>query len=198
MSKLELAHGIDCNEYVPSWHGYDFGMVKATEGDYYTNPDFTRNWDEMKKAGILSRFAYHYARPSLDPSVQARKLVEHVRTVGLDQHDHFVLDLEETDGLKPYQVSFWAWVFATEVNRLAPGHRCLIYTYPAFAHAGNCARLGSWFLWIADYGVAAPDVPPPWRTWTFWQWKPGTQVDWDLFNGTRTQMDYFTSHSGPA
>jgi GH25 family lysozyme M1 (1,4-beta-N-acetylmuramidase) len=65
-----------------------------------------------------------------------------------------------------------------------------VYTYPAFAEQGNCARLGRWPLWIAHWGVARPVVPAPWKTWRLWQYASG-QPDLDVFNGTADQARRF-------
>jgi GH25 family lysozyme M1 (1,4-beta-N-acetylmuramidase) len=107
-----------------------------------------------------------------------------------------VLDLEVTDGRSPIDVSFWAWTFCTEMNRLNPQHRVLVYTFPAFAAEGNCARLQDWALWIANWGVPAPEVPAPWRWWTFWQYAEGKTVDLDRFNGNPQQLDDFCTTYG--
>jgi GH25 family lysozyme M1 (1,4-beta-N-acetylmuramidase) len=158
-------------------------MVKATEGITFLDQEFPRNWEQMKAINIR-RFAYHFARPTLDhhsPVAQAQMFTKVVRAQGLDPHDHFVLDLEETGGMAPLQVSFWAWTFRQEIFRLNPGHRCLVYTYPAFADEGNCSMLGQANLWLAEYNVPAPRMPVgPWHHTAFWQ-TGGTGLDRDEF-----------------
>ena len=189
-------NGLDVSGYVPIWRGQGFGMVKATEAFDYQNPAFKANWDGMYEHNVQSRFAYHYAHPDLDPSKQAAYFVAFVKAHGLLQHDHFVLDLEQPFGRTPAQVSFWAHVFCEEVQRLAPGHRVLVYTNPWFAEQGYCASLGNRYLWIANYDAETPEVPPPWKTWTFWQLCGGSLVDHDWFNGSASQLAEFTSHAG--
>jgi lysozyme len=46
-------------------------------------------------------------------------------------------------------------------------------------------------LWIAEYGVQTPKIPPDWQTWTFWQFTqtqklPSSEkpVDASYFNGS--------------
>jgi lysozyme len=174
----------------PTWRGFiNFASAKATEGLDFQDEQFPRNWQYMRKLGIY-RFAYHYAHPDLDPAQQARYLTDYVRKQGLYPHDNFLLDLEETGGLSPVDVSFWAWVFCTEINRLNPGHRVLVYCDASFAEAGNCAKLGGWGLWVANYGVPKPTVPAPWKYWRFWQYS-GSGVDQDVWNGDdRTLAEY--------
>ncbi|NKV11751.1 hypothetical protein GS909_13030 [Rhodococcus hoagii] len=48
----------------------EFGMVKATEGLFYTNPYFAQDSIAMRIAGV-ARGAYHYADPSASPEAQA-------------------------------------------------------------------------------------------------------------------------------
>ena len=76
----------------------DFAFVKATEGHYWVDSLFCRNWEALRRVG-LRRGAYHYFRPY---------------GCGLDQAQHFlstvefhpgdlvpVLDIETTDGMPP-------------------------------------------------------------------------------------------------
>lgn len=175
-----------------------FGMCKATEGLNTLDPDLAANWNGMWAASkTLPRFAYHYFHAADDPAEQAKRLVNAVKPHGLLAGDNLVCDLEATeadgsnDHVAPATVASRARTFLNEVNTLAPGHRVLVYTSPSFAEAGNCAGLGAWFLWLADYGVSRPAVPKPWSAWTFWQ-TTGTGLDLDVFNGTEAQLLAFT------
>jgi len=179
-------NGIDISNHQPqfdwaAWNGHiQFASVKATEGLTFQDAWFGYNWEWMEKIGVF-RFAYHYAHPNLDPVKQAKFLVDYVKLHGLKRHDNFVLDLEETNGRSPREVSFWAWVFCHTINQIT-GQRVLVYTYPSFAEAGNCAMLGGWGLWIANYGVPQPTVPAPWKYWRFWQYT-SDPLDLDRWNG---------------
>jgi lysozyme len=94
------------------------------------------------------------------------------------------------DGMKPHDVSFWAYVFCHTVNTLSHGQRCLVYTFPAFADTGACALLGDRELWIANYDTPQPHIPPPWSTFAFWQYT-GKTLDRDMFNGTDKDLEKF-------
>lgn len=190
------------------WRGHiDFAAMKATEATDYLDKQFARNWETTKEMGVR-RFAYHFLRPSLEanePSAQARFFVERVRAVGLEHGDNFMADVEVTDGFDPQTVSFFAWTFCREVQRIAPGHRVVVYTFPAFAEAGNCAMLRERFLWVANWNVPLPEVPPPWGDsepsetgWKLWQDAAGqgTSPDLDVFNGTRKDLDEFCTTTG--
>ena len=198
-----MEQGIDVSQWQGAfpwqdWRGrVAFAMAKAVEGDAETDPDFGTNWDGMwwlDGAHAVPRFAYLFFHAAQDPVVQAAHLVATVRGHGLLPGDNFVLDFEETDegsglndGVPPAAAAARAAECLRKVNELAPGHRVLVYMDPAFAAAGHSAGLGSWFPWIADYGVTVPAVPAPWKDWTFWQWTD-QPVDGDRFNGTGEQL----------
>jgi lysozyme len=165
-----------------------FGMAKATEGMSFTDPDFAANWEAMLQLSrLMPRFAYCFFHPSEDPRAQAQRFVATVQAQGLLRGDNFVMDLEANDGRAPEIVAAQGIEFLRCVNDLAPGHRVLVYTYPAFAKAGNCAGMESWYLWIANYEVGRPAIPAPWTRWTFWQ-TGEAPVDTDVFNGTEAQL----------
>jgi lysozyme len=174
-----------------------FGMAKATEGLYFLDPTFKHNWDAMKILGIY-RFAYHFAHTNEDPAGQALSFTRYVREHGLVKHDHFVLDLDEVmGGMTPEEVSFWAWTFCTEMNRLNPGHRILVYVNESMASECYCAQLGNWELWAADPGAPAPRMPwGPWKAWTMFQYS-WSITDRDRFWGTDDELQRFCEHSGP-
>jgi lysozyme len=195
----EQPRGIDVSnnnglfDWAP-WKGHiDFAMAKASEGTGFTDPDFPRNWAEMSRLGIY-RFAYHYGHPSEDPVKQAEKFLNTLDNHGgIRKDDNFVLDFEEDDNMPAIKTAFWAWVCAHTINKYCPGHRTIVYTYPSFAQDGHCAMVGSHPLWIADYDVPTPEIPPPWKTARFWQYaggKPGG-VDLDVFLGTHHQLKEF-------
>jgi lysozyme len=181
----------------PAWKGkIDFAEIKITEGLDFRDADCLVNWHGAREIGI-ARFGYHYAHPEESPSGQAKWLVDTIGDIGgLEHGDNLVLDLETTGELAPVDVSFWAWTFLTEVNRLAPAHRCLVQVTPAFAEQGNCARLGAWHLWIMDWGVPQPSMPVgPWKQWALWQYATG-QADLDVFNGSARALQHFVTHTG--
>lgn len=197
---MSYASGIDISNIQgpdynwSQWSGkLSFAMAKASQGTSYLDPDFQRNWDSMwwlNGQGQLCRFAYHYGDPSQPAGSQVATFTNYVKRFGLMPGDNLVLDLELNQGKTPAEVSSWAQQFLHGVNGACPGHRVLVYTYPAFAQAGNCAGLNPWCLWIANYGVGSPEVPAPWKTWTFWQ-HSDTPVDTDYFNGTEAQLRAF-------
>jgi lysozyme len=176
------------------WAGkIGFGMCKATEGATLIDPDFAGNWVAMLEMDrVMPRFAYHFFHAADDPIAQARHFVSTVQGAELLAGDNFVADFEATsgllnDGVPSAEFAERGVAFLHEVNALAPGHRVLPYMNPSFARAGNSAGMGAWYLWVADYGVLSPDVPPPWTTWTFWQTGSDPQ-DTDVFGGNEAEL----------
>lgn len=189
------------------WAGHiDFAMAKCTEGDSFIDPEFARNWEAMgdlkqQNGEPIFRFAYVYNHPSVDPARQAAHLVGTALSLGfIPGRDHFVIDHEDNDGMPPGQVSFQTWVLSREIWRRVPDSRIVIYTYPAFADAGNCAMLGHHALWIADYGVPVPEVPVPWagqQSWAIWQHSVSKRGNKDVFHGDEKALQEFCSTVGP-
>lgn len=168
---MSNARGLDVSVWNGAfpWRGYpgiDFAAAKAYEAGAGEDPMFSANWSDMWTAfgGKLVRIAYGFGHPGAAVAPQATTLVQLVRDHGLQLGDHFMLDLEVTDGVPPGDVVRWAREFSHLVNRQAPEHRCLGYTFPDFA-----APWGTWPLFIANTGVSQPAVPPPWTRWWFWQ-----------------------------
>jgi len=182
------------------WRGHIlFAEIKATEGLTFDDPTFAENWSHALGLDLV-RFAYHYGHPDEDPAKQAAFFTRTVRAQGMRDVDHFVLDLEVSRGKTPMEVSFWAYVFCREVNRLNPGKRVMVQTFPSFADAGFCAKLGAWHLWVMDWNVPEPSMPVgPWKNWALWQYAEGSGggLDRDRFNGTPALLHRFVRSTGP-
>jgi len=184
--------------------GISFAFAKASEGSGYTDPEFGRNWEGMKAAGLL-RGAYHYFRPQVPAVVQARHFLSLVPS--LEHGDlHPMLDVEEADGMTPNLIleGVQAWI---DTVRRALGREVIIYTYPYFWE--TAVRNSDRFvrgcpLWIASY--SHPPTRPlvgGWHHYTFWQYTdkgsvPGIGgrgiVDRDRFNGSLENLRKFAGY----
>ncbi len=169
-----------------------FGFAKATEGTTITDPEFARNWAQIKAMGFV-RGAYHFGHPKDGAAANAQAFLAAVRAQGLERGDLLALDLETTDGLGPAQVATFAQNWCAEVGA-ATGRQPIVYTFISFAEEGNCAGLGGYPLWIADPSSPAghPTVPRPWTTWAFHQYAT-TLVDQDVFNGDTAALKKFAN-----
>ena len=161
-----------------------WAAIKLTElqpdGTRYVNPDAASDWQWLRQAGH-ARIAYLFGHPGTDAAAAAQFFVDELRALGLDDTDGVALDLEVTDGKTPAEVTAWASKVLSEIE--ARVHRLpLVYTYLAFAEAGNCSTLGDYPLWIADPSSPAgsPRVPAPWKTWAIHQYSQAGTIDRDV------------------
>lgn len=203
---MALARGFDISENNGEFDfgahpGMDFGFFKATEvGSRGTHFDsqFARNMQasaEQYGKGFV-RHAYGFAHPGEAVQPQVEALVSVAKDHGLEAGDHLMMDLEVTDGLSAAEVGRFGVAFCHLANKLAPGHRCIDYTFVSFAQEGNCAGQWPWRLFIANWDVKSPTVPAPWSehglSWKYWQFAAGSAdgkvPDLDVFNGDRAQL----------
>lgn len=169
--------------------GHDFAFIKATEGTSYINPTFSREWPEIKAAGLI-RGAYHFGRPKSDARAQARRFL---RVIGGWQKGDLppVLDIETSDGLPASRVRAWVAAFVDEIHQHT-GIKPIVYTGGPFwrTNVGLLSNLGC-PLWLAAYvRDPKPYVPGAWRTYSFWQYTSSAQVpgiagrcDMSVWNG---------------
>jgi lysozyme len=189
-------HGAPLSWSAVKASGQSFAFIKATEGAAYTNPYFASDWAGTRDAGLLHG-AYHFARPSVGSGVsQARRFIAVAGNAQAAGDLPPVLDLEQSGGLTPTQLSTWAQQFLEETRRLT-GRTPIVYTYPNFwrtSMAGTRA-FTSYPLWIASYTSASTPVMPAWSRWAFWQYSststvPGVagKADMNRFNGSLTEL----------
>jgi lysozyme len=196
--------GVDVSGYDPgtSWPtlksgGHSYAFIKASEGITYINPLFAGDWAAAKTAGVL-RGAYHYFHADDDPVKQATTFLHTIGELGANDLPA-VLDWESSDNQ----------TIATQISRAktwlqlveaATGRIPIIYVSTSFFNElGNPQGFERYPLFLAEYGVSCPKVPPPWSTWTFWQYSDQgsvtgiktSDVDHDLFNGTLAQLMQF-------
>ena len=184
----------------------DFSYAKASEGNYYTNPDFYNQYVGPYDQGLI-RGAYHFATPN--------------DTGGATQADYFVnhgggwssdgltlpgmLDIEynpygsECYGLSRSQMTSWIWSFVNEY-----AYRTGVYPviYSTTDWWNTCTSEDPGFanydpLWIANYSASGGGpLPNGWGFYTFWQYAdhgslPGDQ---DVFNGPYTQLQVLATN----
>lgn len=181
--------GIDVSNYNGDsidWQGVKnsdvtFAFAKATEGITYADPCFSKNWKQMKAAGLV-RGAYHFFRPLRDANQQAQNFLKVVgKLEALDLPP--VLDLEHY----PEEVEKqWQQINLNErIKRVqkwldtverATGRKTLIYTSYGFwkSYMGDTQVFTKYPLWIANYTTKAQPLVPAnnWggNGWMFWQY----------------------------
>jgi lysozyme len=184
----------------PKNDSLSFVICKATEGTFYTDPDFAGNWTQIKAGGFV-RGAYHFYHCDESAHAQVAYFLSVLRS--LEQNDlPPIVDVEE-DGMSPCEVSSKVQdsllAFLQEL-KTATGRTPIIYTDgntgdkylddPAFTN---------YPLYIADWdNETAPELFAPWEndSWVFWQ-KTDTYPlqpngdDLDEFNGDLEALKKF-------
>jgi lysozyme len=152
--------------------GVDFVIIKATEGQRTTDPNFLQNVKGAKEAG-LKVGAYHYAHPDNDPI----KEVEHFLTVtaGIELDLPPALDLEVNKGLSKAQVTNFARKWLSELEKRI-GRKPLFYSYTHFIRSYIGKEVSAWPLWIAHYGVTTPGTNGVWDRWEIFQYSDSGKV----------------------
>jgi GH25 family lysozyme M1 (1,4-beta-N-acetylmuramidase) len=176
----------------------DFAFIKESQSTNFTDPNFTRNRQGAKAAGVISG-AYHYWRPDTTAWAQIQHFVA---VAGKWQPGDLppCLDVEldpgEFPNYTPAQLVAHVRGCLVAMEQLC-GKRPIIYTYPAFwrERMGNSKAFTDYPLWIASY----PGPPPKiggWTTHTFHQYTdrgtvPGIpHVDRNTFNGTLDELKH--------
>jgi lysozyme len=183
-ASMTTLRGVDISSYqsaIPT--GADFVVLKATEGLKFNDSRFVGWWNTLRGK---PRGAYHFGHPS-NSAVQEADHFLSVVSGRLMPGDVIVLDHEVNDGKSAAHCAQWAKDWCARVKQKT-GITPVIYTYLAFAWAGNCDGLGGYPLWIADPSSAAghPRVPSPWKSWVLHQYTSAGGIDRDVFNGNAT------------
>jgi GH25 family lysozyme M1 (1,4-beta-N-acetylmuramidase)/surface antigen len=149
-----------------------FVFIKASEGETFTDPQFSNNVKGAQAAGIQAG-AYHYARLLRGKAEkEAQNFVEKLKQHQLDLLP--VLDLEEINtDLTADEIADWALAFAEHVKK-ETGEQILLYTSPSYINRFNGFnnRLKNVPLWLAHWGVDEPQLPATggWEEITCWQY----------------------------
>lgn len=167
--------------------GIRFVYMKASEGVSYIDPDFERNYREARKARLKIGF-YHYVTAGSEE--EARAQARHFADViwGKVYHGCPVMDFESFDNLTREQINEISIAFLQELREVT-GRRVAVYSDANNATNTFDARLAVYPLWIADYGVARPDMRNHWKRWAGWQYTDAGRVEG--IHG-RVDRNYFT------
>lgn len=154
-------------------HGISFAFMKASEGVYFTDHTFARNWVNARAAGLV-RGAYHFARPSKsNPKAEAAYFLSVVENAGgLEPGDLLVLDMEDAGVPEDKDLTNLVLIFLLEVEAVT-GVAPLVYSgwWYLEPHIPDIGRLDGYKLWLASYG----DIEP--RGATIWQYTDRGRVN---------------------
>lgn len=173
-----------------------FAFIKATEGGDYVDPEFARNWQGARRAGV-ARGAYHFFTLCTPGAVQARHFLA---TVG-DMQGALapVLDAEHMGPCRsgptladPSQeiIDF------IEIVELSTGAEPVIYTTREFHDAHLAGQVPAGRFWLRSLW-REPDFGP--EDWLFWQHSNRGRrrgisgpVDLNAFAGTEADLRALT------
>ena len=192
--------------------GYKFAAIKATEGNYYVNPDYAGDASGATAAGLYVS-AYAFANPygsgsATPPNGTAQQQADYAYTnagnytVG-GNHLPMMLDIEYDPyvsseansntcyGLSASAMVNWISAFLTEA-KAKTGAEPIIYTTTDWwkTCTGNSTAFGNDILWIASYSAGSPGtLPAGWNTWNMWQYSSSGTVPGI---SATTDLDYFS------
>jgi GH25 family lysozyme M1 (1,4-beta-N-acetylmuramidase) len=203
VASYQHPHGAPINWAQVARAGYTFAFIKASEGNYYTNPYYATDLVQAEAAGLHAA-GYAFAVPNVSSGAsQADYAVTHAHYVAAGRTMPLALDIEynpyganECYGLTPARMVAWISAFTATVRRLT-GHLPIIYTTADWWRSctGDSRAFGSDPLWVAGWGPISPPMPAGWRVWTFWQYTsrgrvPGISgnVDISYFHGAGMRL----------
>ncbi len=185
--------------------GYDFVIVKATEGVDYTNPYVAKDLHAAKRAG-LAVGVYHFFRPEHDAISQANHFLKVVADAEVHIDLPYVIDVETNDGLDNDTVHRRLDRARTVIRQ--HGKLTATYSYGYFLDAvvpNDCHFCASDPLWLAAYQASLPPAPKPWGKVKIWQNSstaivPGIKgkVDHDIFQGDKNAWEELIGKRKPA
>jgi GH25 family lysozyme M1 (1,4-beta-N-acetylmuramidase) len=221
--------GLDVSGHQPSvdwqqqWNmGSRFAYVKATEGNYYTNPSYSSQYQGSRNVGMI-RGAYHFAIPNWSSGAdQARFFVQNGGGWSADGYTMPpVLDFEFNPyegktingfyfgntcyNMSPAQLQSWVRDFGNTVRSMT-GRLPVIYTNTSWWNQclGNPPGFGDYPLWVAAYpnsptNNAGPVPTASWSTYSIWQYSSTGPFagDSNVWNGDYASLQQFAGAKLP-
>jgi GH25 family lysozyme M1 (1,4-beta-N-acetylmuramidase) len=190
--------GRDLSKYdgdITNWDAHDFYIIRCYDGNYQ-DPKFTAFRDAAKahnKAWWPYVF-YDFLYPAIPQATAAWNIIKNdpgQSSLCFDVEEWYVYKFPPRanllTGMQQLRDTYFAW----------SGKNPKFYMNPACIH--YLKPLPTWLLacelWVANWGVAAPDFEP-WAKWTLWQYQG--DPDLNYFNGTYADFnDWLWQPPGP-
>ncbi len=197
--------------------GARFAYVKASEGNYYTSPTYSSQYQGARNVGMI-RGAYHFAIPNWSSGAdQARYFVQNGGGWTGDGYTlPPVLDFEFNPyegrtingfyfgntcyGMSPAQLTSWVRDFGNAMLSMT-GRLPAIYTNTSWWRQclGDPTGFGDYPLWVAAYPSSptnnAGPVPSSWGDYSIWQYSSTGPLagDSNVWNGSYAGLKSFAS-----
>lgn len=161
-------------------------MVKATEGTTFTNPIFKDQVEGLKAAGIPFG-CYHWL--TVQSPDYAKKQADYFWNTIKDTGFSVLpaLDVEERKADKS-EITAEVKAFCEEFEAIS-GIRPMIYASTNYIKDLFDSSISVYPLWVAHYGVSAPDDNGVWNEYVGWQYSSSGTVDGITGN---VDCDWFT------
>ncbi|WP_374223610.1 lysozyme, partial [Arthrobacter sp. ISL-30] len=210
-------------DWASQWNqGSRFAYVKASEGNYYLNENFSQQYNGSRNVGML-RGSYHFAIPNWSSGAdQARYFIANGGAWAADGATlPPVLDFEfnpyegRTIGgfyfgdtcydMSPSQLASWVRDFGNTVRSLI-GRYPVIYTNTAWWNhcTGDAPGFGEYPLWVARYPSSptndAGPLPSSWSRYSMWQYSSTGPFagDSNIWNGSYADLGAFARNGVPS
>jgi GH25 family lysozyme M1 (1,4-beta-N-acetylmuramidase) len=143
-------------------HGIHGGIVKATEGTNYENPDFPRDWKTLKQLG-MERGGYLWAHAGTSATATIDYHMSYVRAHGGYQpRECLFVDFEQSDGFDRAHCDAWLAEAEAHADVVAANLTMGVYASNYFLEWLGVHN-GPWNdykVWVASYGS-----PPTITNW---------------------------------
>ena len=165
-----------------------FAIMKATESNTFTDPDYIDNIARARKAGFVCG-VYHFYDPSTSPEKQAQ---HYINTVSLQAGDFVpVVDVERSGRSSDLRKDLLIYLKALEKHY---GVKPIIYASAKFRRRHlNDPEFDSYPFWVAHYYVSRPETDKPWRMWQFTDHATiegiGEYTDFNVFRGSEKDFN---------
>lgn len=198
-----MIKGIDVSHFEGSidWEkvkqaGFVFAFAKASQGASFKDGTFQNHRILAKKAGLLFG-AYHFFDSAADVASQLRNFIAVVGSIPPGELQP-QLDLEPVNKAAPQVLGWPARGVASNLADAidaALGVKMGVYGDASFlGEVPSDSPLAGRKLWVAQYGVESPKLPPAWPSYFMWQRSesesvPGVgECDVNIFQGTLAEF----------
>lgn len=196
-------YGIDISHYqgdilnrMESTDSLHFIVTKATEGTDYIDPDFKKNWKEIKEKGLI-RGAYHFYRFEDGAIDQAKHFITQISSIEYSDIAPIVdVEAGSLDASVSKQNMHDELLDFLKKIESSLKRKPIIYTNTSFANEYlNNSDFANYELWLAEYTKGTPKIPEIWQDkgYLIWQRTPNyknfsTTIDFDVFHGRLNEL----------
>ena len=165
-----------------------FVIMKATESNTFTDPDYIDNIEKARKAGFVCG-VYHFYDPSTSPQKQAQ---HYINTVNLKKGDFVpVVDVERAGRSQDLRRDLLVYLKELEKHY---GVKPIIYSSAKFRKRHLYGTdFDSYPFWVAHYYVVRPVTEKKWMMWQFTDHASVTGIsgytDFNVFKGSEQDFN---------